>query len=130
MTSNELQVRSLITDWAASVRRKDMIGILAFHSDEIVMYDLPGPVQTVGLEAYRETWARFFSWAKDLNIFYIESLEVTAGEDVAFAYALMRCAGSDDEGIEETLQFRLTVGLRKIDAQWIVTHEHHSLPAA
>jgi ketosteroid isomerase-like protein len=27
------------------------------------------------------------------------------------------------------LQFRLTMGLRKIDGQWRIMHEHHSLPA-
>jgi ketosteroid isomerase-like protein len=27
------------------------------------------------------------------------------------------------------LDFRLTVGLRKIDGQWTITHEHHSVPA-
>ncbi|TAK61516.1 nuclear transport factor 2 family protein [Methylobacter sp.] len=27
------------------------------------------------------------------------------------------------------LAFRLTIGLRKIDGQWSVVHEHHSIPA-
>jgi ketosteroid isomerase-like protein len=27
------------------------------------------------------------------------------------------------------LDFRLTVGLRKIDGRWVITHEHHSVPA-
>ena len=39
----------------------------------------------------------------------------------------MRCAVIEDGNAD--LDFRLTVGLRKIDGQWIVTHEHHSIPA-
>jgi ketosteroid isomerase-like protein len=27
------------------------------------------------------------------------------------------------------LDFRLTVGLRKIDCQWTIVHEHHSVPS-
>ena len=27
------------------------------------------------------------------------------------------------------LEFRLTMGLRKIGGQWTVMHEHHSIPA-
>jgi ketosteroid isomerase-like protein len=27
------------------------------------------------------------------------------------------------------LDFRLTIGLRKIEGQWLITHEHHSVPA-
>jgi hypothetical protein len=26
--------------------------------------------------------------------------------------------------------FRLTVGLRKVDGNWCIQHEHHSVPAA
>jgi ketosteroid isomerase-like protein len=29
----------------------------------------------------------------------------------------------------EELEFRLTMGLKKIDGRWRVMHEHHSLPA-
>ena len=47
--------------------------------------------------------------------------------EVAFAVALMRCAVIEDGNVD--LDFRLTIGLRKIDGQWIVTHEHHSIPA-
>jgi len=42
----------------------------------------------------------------------------------------MRCAGTEKNGERIRLEFRLTVGLRKIDSQWIVMHEHHSIPAS
>jgi ketosteroid isomerase-like protein len=48
---------------------------------------------------------------------------------VAFATALMRCAGTEANGDKLELDFRLTVGLKKIDGRWNVTHEHHSIPA-
>jgi ketosteroid isomerase-like protein len=35
----------------------------------------------------------------------------------------------DTGGKREPLEFRLTIGLRKIDGRWRVMHEHHSLPA-
>jgi ketosteroid isomerase-like protein len=54
-------------------------------------------------------------------------MHVTAGCDVAFVVALMRCAVIKGGNID--LAFPLTVGLRKIEGQWIVTHEHHSIPA-
>jgi ketosteroid isomerase-like protein len=38
-------------------------------------------------------------------------------------------ANLDRNGIRELLDFRLTMGLRKIDARWRIMHEHHSLPA-
>ena len=55
-------------------------------------------------------------------------VEITAGKDVAFATATGRCAGVDLNGKREELQFRLTMGLGKIDGSGVI-REHHSLPA-
>jgi ketosteroid isomerase-like protein len=49
--------------------------------------------------------------------------------DVAFATATGRCVDVDPKGKREELEFRLTMGLKKIDGRWRVMHEHHSLPA-
>ena len=41
----------------------DMDGVLADHADDIVMFDVPPPEDGVrGIQAYRETWPRFFEW--------------------------------------------------------------------
>jgi ketosteroid isomerase-like protein len=55
-------------------------------------------------------------------------MHITASPDVAFVAALMRCAGVEN-GERMELEFRLTIGLRKVGGQWIVLHEHHSIPA-
>lgn len=128
-TKDEAAVRKLIEDWAGSVRRRDFDGILRNHSRDIVMFDVPPPLQSKGIEAYRRTWDTFFSWSRDPTIFDIKEMSVTAGTDVAFITALMRCAGTEASGVDIDLDFRLTVGLRKIDNQWTITHEHHSIPA-
>jgi ketosteroid isomerase-like protein len=80
-----------------------------------------------GHPAYEGSWPQFFDASPRPIKFDIVDLKITAGQDVAFAVALMRCAMT--EGGNVNLDFRLTIGLRKINVQWIVTHEHHSVPA-
>ena len=126
--NNEGQIRTLIENWAKAVNNKDIESILAHHSEDIVMYDLPEPLQTVGIAAYRTTWDLFFDWSKDLGSFKILDLYVTADEHVAFCFSAMKCQGRNKNGEVEELDFRLTVGLKKINNQWTVTHEHHSIP--
>ncbi len=128
-TTEEAAIRKLIQDWAAAVRARDFEGILAHHSQDILMFDVPPPIRSVGIEAYRKTWDLFFDWSRIPRRFDIAEMEITAGEDVAFATAMMRCDGTEIDGKPIELDFRLTVGLKKIDGQWIVTHEHHSIPA-
>ena len=122
----ERRIRELIEAWTAAVRQHDMPSILAHHDQDIVMFDLPPPLQSKGIEEYKKTWDLFFKYHKPSQAFDIEELTIAAGEDVAFAFAIMRCgAGPEPAGFP----FRLTLGLQKVDGEWRVTHEHHSLPA-
>jgi len=127
MTSDEQQIRTLVEEWAAAVHGGDMDRVLAGHADDIVMFDVPPPHDGVrGIGAYRETWPPFFEWQARGATFEIVSLEVTAGEDVAYAFALLRC-GMPAEHVEHPeRRLRLTLGLRKEGGRWTVAHEHHS----
>lgn len=129
-TADEAAIRDLVENWAKAVRTKNLNGILAYHSPEILMFDVPPPIQSKGIEAYKQTWDLFFSWSQDSGVFDITDMNITAGNDVAFVTALMRCAGAEESGERNELDFRLTIGLRKIVGQWIVMHEHHSIPAS
>src|SRR3954464_5171339 len=130
MTDDE-QIRTLIERWAKAVHQGDMSTVLADHASDIVMFDVPPPDQGVrGLDAYRATWPGFFEWQASGAVFEIESLDVTAGTDVAFAFALLRCGTPAEFERDPDHRLRLTVGLRKVDERWVVTHEHHSFADA
>jgi uncharacterized protein (TIGR02246 family) len=129
--TDEQQIRALIEGWAAAVHDGDMSAVLADHAPDIVMFDVPPPEHGVrGLDAYRETWPGFFEWQASGALFEIESLDVTAGADVAFAFALLRCGKPADFVRDPEHRLRLTIGLRKADDRWMVTHEHHSFTDA
>ncbi len=60
MADDTEQIRTLIERWAAAVHNGDMAGVLASHSEDIVMFDVPPPDDGVlGIDAYRETWPPF-----------------------------------------------------------------------
>jgi uncharacterized protein (TIGR02246 family) len=128
--TDEAEIRALVENWARAVRAKDIKGILAHHSCDILMFDVTPPLQSKGIEAYKKTWDVFFAWAQDLGVFDIDEMTITAGPEVAFVAAVMRCAGIEADGKKAQLSFRLTIGLHKIDNTWTVMHEHHSVPAS
>jgi ketosteroid isomerase-like protein len=106
VSDDEAAVRDVIEAWADAVRRRDYTGILRSHFPDFVMFDVPPPFKSVGLESYRKTWDLLFSWSSDPVRFEIHEMDVTAGADVAFAVATMGC-----------------------DGRWMIAHEHHSVPA-
>jgi uncharacterized protein (TIGR02246 family) len=129
MTDDEEQIRRLIERWAEAVHAGDLDGVVADHADDIVMFDVPPPYDGVrGIDAYRETWPPFFRWQAQGASFEIVSLEVTAGSDVAYANALLRCGMPQELADNPANRLRLTLGLRKEDGRWVVAHEHHSFP--
>ena len=127
MTDDDKEVRALIERWAAAVHDGDLDVVVADHADDIVMFDVPPPQDGVrGIDAYRATWPPFFEWQRKGASFEIVELVVTAGDDVAFAHALLRCGTPEELQQEPDRRLRLSIGLRRESGRWVVAHEHHS----
>ena len=119
-SANETRIRTLIETWAQAVRAQDMDGVLADHADDIVMFDVPMPVQARGMAEYRKTWELFFAHSPGgPGSFDVTELRIAAGETVAYSHAIVKIFDTE---------VRLTVGLRRQDGRWLVAHEHHSYP--
>jgi hypothetical protein len=88
-----------------------MKGILANHAEDILMFDVPEPLQSVGRAKYKKTWDLFFRYGSPgADVFVIDELRITAGSRVAFATGLLRIGGSKEPIC------RLTLGLKNCAA--------------
>jgi ketosteroid isomerase-like protein len=122
MSTNSDDVKRLVKDWADAISRVDRDAILRHHADDLLMYDFPNEVR--GLNSYDGTWDFFFENKRGPITFAPSNMQATAGERVAFVTCNMHCDGTS----AGPLDFRLTVGLEKRNGEWVITHEHHSLP--
>ncbi|MGH6729978.1 MAG: YybH family protein, partial [Sphingomicrobium sp.] len=95
--------------------------ILAHHSPDLVMFDFPNEIR--GIDAYDKTWDFFFANSRGRIVFEPKQIEITAGDDVAFAVCLFHCDGTSGGALD----FRLTTGLRRQGDEWVIVHEHHSV---
>jgi ketosteroid isomerase-like protein len=117
----EAEIRQQLEAWAAAVRAHDMDAVLRHRSADIVMFDVPQPLQARGIDAYRDTWTLYFGDAGSRRFELVEP-QIVAGEDVAWVHALLLCTTAEEPA------GRLTMGLRRRDGRWVVEHEHHSFP--
>jgi ketosteroid isomerase-like protein len=122
VASDAADIRTLIEDWARAISSGDRKAIVT-HSPSVLMFDFP-PHIVRGLDEYNKAWDFFSDSPKGPISFVPSELEVTAGTDVAFASCLIHCDGTSAGPFD----LRLTVGLRRQDGEWIVTHEHHAVP--
>jgi ketosteroid isomerase-like protein len=118
---DERTIREMLERWAQAVRDLDMDGILANHTDDVVMFDVPEPLQSRGIGAYRATWELFFRYSSGgPDAFNIIEMDVTVGGNAAFCHGILGIGAS---------RLRLTVGLKKEGGKWLIAHEHHSYAA-
>ena len=120
-TSDEATIHALLETWVVAVRAHNLEGVLEHRSRDIVMFDVPQPLQSKGIDAYRDTWTLYFG-DEGSRLFELREPRIVAGDGVAWVHAVLRCTTSPHPA------GRLTMGLRKVDGRWVVEHEHHSFP--
>src|SRR5579872_7409064 len=99
--SDASEIRALIERWAKAVREEDRSAIRADHDAEVLMFDVPPPLQSRGLDAYMATWETFFAAAERPVEFAFQDVQVTCGHDVGFVTAIGRCVTVDLQGKRE-----------------------------
>ncbi|KRD19684.1 glyoxalase [Mycobacterium sp. Root265] len=125
----ETDIRALVTRWVDGIRACDLDAVTGAHADDIVMFDVPPPYEGIrGITAYRASWPPFFEFISSGATFELLELDVVAGDDVAFAYGLLRCGGEKEFAENPDNRLRLSMGLRRVDGRWQILHEHHSFP--
>jgi len=130
LTRDGAQIRQLITAKETLMRTKDANGLVSRYAPEIVQYDLAPPLQHSGPAVLDPSGVQcWFSTFEGPLDYEVRDLAVTAGEDVAFCTSLERLTATPLGSSESfTLWVRSTVGLRKVDGTWRITHEHSSTP--
>lgn len=61
---DEMDIQAYIERWAKAVREQNKAGIRADHDSEMLMFDVPPPFLSRGLDAYMVTWEGFLSWSE------------------------------------------------------------------
>jgi ketosteroid isomerase-like protein len=122
---DDAEIRKLIENWAASIRAKDIEGVVSRTWSKSVGFYLAPPLQ---LDApLRQSLAEWFQTFQGPIGYEIRDLEVYLGGDVAFCHSLNRMSGRRTNGEETNLWIRETIGL-KIEGRWLIVHEHESVP--
>ena len=123
------EIQEVIEAKAALLQKGDAKAILSHYAPSFVEFTLAPPLRQPGdgrNPAPLEAWMATFEAPPSREV---TQLEITADGDVAFATSL-DCLTAVPRGSTErfSLWFRVTLGLRRIDGRWLVTHEHESVP--
>jgi uncharacterized protein (TIGR02246 family) len=126
-TTDEAEIAAIIVDQLAALHDRDPERMLAAYAPDVVQYTLAPPLRHVGVDVEGvRAWMTGFDGPIERQP---KDLEVAVGGDVAFAHGLtaLRATPAGAPGPFE-LWTRTTIGLRRTDGRWRVTHYHESTP--
>ncbi len=128
MASSEVQIRALIDRQAKAIRAKDIDGGVVGYAPDVLLFDVVGPLHASGSDALRERLAQWFASFEGPIGYELRDLQITAGSDVAFSHSLNHVDATTTGGARLDMWWRATVGWRRIEGAWLVTHAHASVP--
>ena len=126
--TEESRLRGLIDDRIRALREKDVDGLMAHHTRDVLAFDALDPLRYAGLDTLKGRAAEWLSWYQGPIGYEVRDLSFTAGERVAFCHYLYRVSGTMTNGKEVGMWVRATVCFNKIEGEWMITHEHTSVP--
>lgn len=121
-------IRETIEAWTRAVRAKDIDAIMAHYAADCRDFDAVAQLQFRGREAYKAHWQACMEFCQGPHTFEPHELEIAAAEDLAFSHFLTHCGGTNEQGEQQSGWLRTTLCMRRIDGQWLIVHDHFSVP--
>lgn len=121
-------IRTRIETLVEAIRAMDLEGVKAMYAPDIVSFDVQPPLQHVGTDAKGRNWEEAFAAFRRPLDYDVRDLAITVHGDVAFAHGFSRLRGTLKNGTRSGFWVRATLCLRKVDGDWLIAHDHVSVP--
>ncbi len=126
--NEESEIRAVIDKMAEATRAKDIDALLRHYTPDVLSFDVVNPLRYTGADALRKRASEWFSSFQGPIDYEIRDLSITAGDTAAFCHSLNHVIGITTNGQKLDMWWRATIGLRKLEGKWMITHEHSSVP--
>jgi ketosteroid isomerase-like protein len=127
---DEALIRALEDRFTTAVNAGDVDAIMKVYvpDESLVVFDLVPPRQYLGANAYRKDWVDFLAMLSGPPKFDITDLSIAAEGNLGYSHSVQRVRGTDTKGQPVDITVRVTDGYRKIGGNWLIVHEHVSVP--
>jgi uncharacterized protein (TIGR02246 family) len=122
-------INALEDKFVAAVNAKDIDAIMSIYvpDESLLVFDLAVPLQYAGAAAYRKNWQDFIATIGPLK-FEVTDFTVAVEGKLAYSHSVHHLTATDSNGQNLDWTVRVSDVYRKINGQWLVIHEHVSVP--
>jgi ketosteroid isomerase-like protein len=122
-------LRRRIEDLAQAIRDKNTDRLMTFYAADVVVFDVRPPLEVRGVDAYRHNFEQWFASFEGPLGFEFHALRIAPGDSHAICHYLALVTGARPGGRKSGYWVRGTTCFERRDGEWLVTHEHISMPA-
>jgi uncharacterized protein (TIGR02246 family) len=127
---DQAAIKALEDKVAAAFNAKDTSAMMSLYvpDQSLIVFDASVPLQYTGATAYTKDWNDFWTTFPGPAKFDISDLDITVGGNIAYSHSIQHATMTDKKGKKMELTVRVTDGYKKINGQWLISHEHVSVP--
>jgi uncharacterized protein (TIGR02246 family) len=129
-SEDEARIEALVAALTTAVNAKDVDAIMKVYvpDESLVVFNVIPPRQYVGAKALRTDLENFVALFKGPVKFEVSDLHIEADGTLGYSHSIQHVSGTDAKGQPIDLTWRNTAAYRKIGGNWLVVHEHDSVP--
>jgi len=127
---DQADIKALEQRYVAAAKAKDIKAIMACYvpDESLFVFDVVPPRQYVGAKAYQKDWEELFTAYPGPADVEMSDLSVMTEGNLGYGHNVQHSTLTDKDGKKATFIFRVSNGYRKIKGQWLISHEHVSVP--
>lgn len=121
-------IKARYAQWKRAFEARDVNGVMALYAPDVVAYDAVPPLQFIGADDYRKDYATAFARFSEPPKISIPRIHIEQSGNIAFAFGLERLRATTTAGKAVDIWVRFTDGWERRNGQWVIAHEHVSVP--
>jgi ketosteroid isomerase-like protein len=127
--SDKQQIVDLENGLILATNNKNVDEMMSFYdgTDRLMIFDAVPPLKYSGAKAWHKNLEGFVA-AYNPGILELTDLQIVTDGKLGYAHSIQRFKGTDANGKQVEMAFRVTDCLEKENGKWKIVHEHNSMP--
>jgi ketosteroid isomerase-like protein len=122
-------LRARIEALAQAIRDKNVDQLMTFYAHDVEVFDVRGSLNVTGAGAYRENFQGWFDSFEGPLGFELHDLRIVPGQNTGYCHYLALVTGARSTTRISGYWVRGTTCFERRDGEWLVSHEHISMPS-
>ena len=127
---DQAAIKALEDRFVTGFNAKDTKAIMSLYvpDQSLIVFDATVPRQYTGADAYTKDWDGFWTMFPGPAKIDLSELEVNVGGNIGYGHSIQHATMTDKKGKKMEMTVRVTDGYKKVNGQWLISHEHVSVP--